>query len=87
MEGDAAEPRAHRAARLAHYHCPHDCEHPQPFVCDDGRRLCGRCYFVDGIETEVILCTEDICEESSEAQDAAAVDAVEAHARARAGSP
>ena len=44
-----------------HYHCPHDCEHPQPFDNVDGRKLCGRCFFVEGVETEMILCTPDVC--------------------------
>lgn len=46
-----------------HYHCPHDCESPQPFLAVDGRRLCGRCDRVDDRETEVILCTPQICPE------------------------
>ena len=43
-----------------HHHCPHECEHPQPFK-RGGRLLCGRCWFVDGIETDVVLCTPATC--------------------------
>lgn len=34
--------------------CPFGCEHPQPFIAKDGRDLCGRCFFKDGLETEMI---------------------------------
>ena len=43
-----------------HAHCPHECEHPQPFM--DGERLvCGRCANVEHIETEMVPCTPEIC--------------------------
>jgi hypothetical protein len=40
----------------AHYHCPYECEHPQPFTLAAvqpkpehqqyaGKTFCGRCYF------------------------------------------
>jgi hypothetical protein len=45
-----------------HYHCPYDCENPQPFLRDNGTRCCGRCFFEDGEYVEVILCTPETCE-------------------------
>lgn len=50
-------------ADVEHYHCPYGCEHPQPFLLADGRLLCGRCWFVDEIETEMVLCTPELCGE------------------------
>jgi hypothetical protein len=47
--------------KLEHYHCPHECEHPQPFVAEDGRRLCGRCWVRDDVKREMILCTPETC--------------------------
>jgi len=48
-----------------HYHCPLQCEHPQPFVIVDSdqqhRLVCGRCWVVDQLVTDMIPCTEDIC--------------------------
>lgn len=46
-----------------HYHCPLDCEHPQPFKGDDGRVYCGRCRFVHERLTECILCTPATCKD------------------------
>lgn len=46
--------------KVNHYHCPHDCEHPQPFEHED-RRYCAACYFREGIMNEMILCTPAIC--------------------------
>lgn len=43
-----------------HDHCPEDCEHPQPFK-RDGKWLCGRCWFMGGVETEMAPCTEKVC--------------------------
>lgn len=48
---------------MEHYHCPLGCESPQPFVAEDGRRLCGRCAYDDEAETEVVLCTPETCPE------------------------
>ena len=45
-----------------HAHCPHECEHPQPFVDDDGVLLCGRCWFKTGERTKMIPCAVGICE-------------------------
>lgn len=45
-----------------HAHCPLDCEHPQPFL-DGSRLLCGRCFVIFGIESEMLPCTPDICDE------------------------
>ncbi len=43
-----------------HYHCPLGCEHPQPFL--EGEILfCGRCWFVVGRPTVMVLCDEAIC--------------------------
>lgn len=51
----------------AHCHCPLECEHPQPFTAADGRRLCGRCWHVDGVETETVPCTPAVCGEAGPA--------------------
>jgi len=48
-----------------HFHCPNECEHPQPFELE-GKRYCGRCYFVDGNGlVEVIFCTPVTCPEDA----------------------
>jgi hypothetical protein len=49
--------------RREHYHCPNECEHPQPFRHTDGRVLCGICFFWRRTETEVFLCTPETCPE------------------------
>jgi hypothetical protein len=46
---------------MKHFHCPHDCEHPQPIVQACGLRLCGRCWFIDGVYTIMFLCTPEAC--------------------------
>lgn len=46
-------------------HCPYDCEHPQPFEVPDGRWLCGRCWFVCGMQTEMVPCGPDNCEDDA----------------------
>lgn len=56
----ADEYRAHAAA-IAHAHCPQGCEHPQPFM-DGGREYCGRCWFKEGVRTEMVLCSPETCE-------------------------
>jgi hypothetical protein len=43
-----------------HSHCPHDCEHPQPFKVE-GIEFCGRCWFRFGVKTMMVPCTPDIC--------------------------
>lgn len=50
------------ARGCSHAHCPHDCESPQPFV-DGERLLCGRCWHLEGIETEMVPCTPEMCAE------------------------
>lgn len=49
---------------VTHFHCPDGCEHPQPFMDDEGDYLCGRCFFVYGRMTPMVPCTPDICDES-----------------------
>jgi hypothetical protein len=55
-----------------HYHCPYDCDHPQPFTLAAvqenpehqkyaGKSFCGRCYHIDGVMTEMVLCTPETC--------------------------
>ena len=57
-----------------HYHCPFDCEHPQPFTLTGyltlraikvgfrrGKRYCGRCWHKFSEVVEVILCTPETC--------------------------
>ena len=43
-----------------HYHCPHGCEHPQPFIVGE-LLLCGRCYFVEDCLTVMVPCVPDLC--------------------------
>jgi hypothetical protein len=45
---------------ITHVHCPRGCEHPQPFF-RGGKRLCGRCWFIDGVVTEVVPCAPPYC--------------------------
>ena len=49
-----------------HFHCPRDCEHPQPFEWEEGRRFCGACFFDDGTWSEMLLCTPAICPDMPE---------------------
>jgi hypothetical protein len=44
-----------------HYHCPYDCEHPQPIHDPNGQVFCGRCWHMDNLRTEMIECNKDIC--------------------------
>ena len=44
-----------------HAHCPHGCEHPQPFLIDDGRLVCGRCAILDNVLSEMLPCTPEVC--------------------------
>jgi hypothetical protein len=44
----------------SHYHCPNDCEKPQPFK-DMDKRWCGRCLHEGRGQIEVFLCTPIIC--------------------------
>ena len=45
-----------------HYHCPNDCEKPQPFR-DGDRVLCGRCLHEKRGEVECFLCTPETCDD------------------------
>jgi hypothetical protein len=49
-------------AHLPHDHCTLGCEHPQPFTGKDKKRYCGHCHFVDGITTEMVPCSPEICD-------------------------
>ena len=46
-----------------HGHCPHGCEHPQPFAGEDGTEYCGRCWFKGRVLTEMVPCTPETCTE------------------------
>lgn len=48
---------------MKHFHCPEDCENPQPIVQVCGLRLCGRCWFIDDTITVMFLCTPEVCPE------------------------
>ena len=52
-----------KAKMPEHHHCPFGCEHPQPIRGADGKLYCGRCWFVDRLITEMVLCTPEICGE------------------------
>lgn len=48
-----------------HVHCPHDCEHPQPFI--DGEDLyCGRCACIDKVLTKMAPCGPENCGEEND---------------------
>lgn len=47
-----------------HAHCPHHCEHPQPFLLD-GVMVCGRCFFIEKVVTPVEPCNPAICDDGS----------------------
>ena len=49
------------AKGVSHAHCPLACWHPQPMLGADGRLLCGRCWHVDGKETEMVPCVPETC--------------------------
>lgn len=49
-----------RYAPGEHWHCPLDCEKPQPYE-DGGRRWCGRCFHEGRGQIEVFLCTPRTC--------------------------
>lgn len=51
----------YRAHGCDHAHCPYDCEHPQPFFWE-GKLVCGRCWFVDCMVTEMVPCVPEVCE-------------------------
>jgi hypothetical protein len=44
-----------------HYHCPNDCEKPQPIKDYDGKRYCGRCLHEGRGQVEVFFCTPVTC--------------------------
>lgn len=44
--------------QCTHAHCPQGCDHPQPFLWAD-KLLCGRCYFTEGVYTEMIPCRDE----------------------------
>ena len=46
----------------SHAHCPHDCEHPQPFVYPaTGQLICGACWFEADTVSEVVPCVPGVC--------------------------
>ncbi len=51
-----------------HLHCPYACEHPQAFYhrtvweqYETERYICGVCFFIDNIITEMQRCNPEIC--------------------------
>jgi hypothetical protein len=50
----------YRQHGCTHAHCPHDCEHPQPFMLD-GKFVCGRCACINHLRVEMVPCQPDIC--------------------------
>lgn len=52
---------------IEHYHCPDECENPQPIHALDGKHYCGRCWFKFGEIVEVVLCTPETCDEGAPA--------------------
>jgi hypothetical protein len=50
--------------KVKYYHCPNDCEKPQPFYDHvDGVAYCGRCYFENRGLVKCFLCTPETCPE------------------------
>jgi hypothetical protein len=54
-------PAKENAIERDHYHCPHGCEHPQPF-CAGMLILCGLCWFFRDTCTVMEPCTAEFCE-------------------------
>lgn len=57
-----------RAHGVTHGHCKWLCEHPQPFAVvlageTAVRLVCGRCWAVDGVVTEMTPCVPEVCGE------------------------
>lgn len=46
---------------VTHAHCVLHCDKPQPTLLPDGRLVCGRCLVVDGVASECVACTPDVC--------------------------
>lgn len=44
-----------------HAHCPTGHDKPQPFLLD-GVLLCGRCAVLEGVRSEMIPCTPEVCD-------------------------
>lgn len=49
-----------------HYHCPNDCEKPQPSIYD-GKAYCMRCMAEGRGTVEMFLCTPEVCDDANEA--------------------
>jgi hypothetical protein len=50
-----------------HAHCPYGDEHPQPLLVvmrgeTVERLICGRCWFVDRLITDMVPCTPAVCD-------------------------
>lgn len=58
-----AEKQWYEDHNCAHVHCPLRCEHPQEILTDDGRMLCGRCWVINGVMTEVLPCVKGVCDD------------------------
>ncbi len=57
------------AVDIPHMHCPHGCEHPQPFQLDDGRFVCGWHAIIAHELVVMIPCTPEVCGEDREEVD------------------
>jgi hypothetical protein len=57
-----ANPHIHATGNIPvnHFHCPNDCEHPQPFL-QNNKWFCGRCYCKYGELVECHPCTTNNC--------------------------
>jgi hypothetical protein len=49
---------------VTHAHCPHLCEHPQPFI-HDNELICGRHAVMFGVRVVMIPCIPEICGEDA----------------------
>lgn len=45
-----------------HAHCPNECDHPQPFIIEKNRLICGRCAILDKEIVEMVPCSPEICD-------------------------
>lgn len=45
----------------SHAHCPYDCEHPQPYIDEDGTLLCGRCFWEADEHVVMEPCNKETC--------------------------
>lgn len=56
-----ADRRWYEERGCAHAHCPRHCDKPQPMLIG-GKMYCMRCLTRDGVFSEMIPCTPEVCD-------------------------